>query len=139
MREEIERLNVEVEESREVVSSLRPHKEKLCIIDHMEEEKRGLREEVAILCTENGRLRATRVSMREWLQKYRGWQKRERQKNEEITKLIQNHKTEISLMSMEHSSKVRQLQLELRELKAQLSEYVSNKLNSEVHLKIGVS
>ena len=42
-------------------------------------------------------------------------------------------------MSMEHSSKVRQLQLELRELKAQLSEYVGNKPNSEVHLKIGVN
>ena len=60
-------------------------------------------------------------------------EERERQKNEEIIKLIQNHKTEISLMSMEHSSQVGQLQLELKELKAKLSEYVSNKPNSEVH------
>ena len=136
LREEVERLNAEVEESREVVSSLRAHEEKL--FDHMEEEKRGLREEVAILCTENGRLRASEHE-RVAAEVSRLAEEGERQKNEEITKLIQSHKTEISLMRMEHSSKVRQLQLELRELKAQLSEYVGNKPNSEVHLKIGVN
>ena len=135
LREEVKQLNAEAEESKEVVSSLRAHEEKL--FEHIEEEKRGLREEVAILCTENSRLRASERE-RVAAEVSRLTEERERQKNEEIAKLIQKHKTEISLMNMEHSSEVRQLQLQLRELKAQLSECIS-KPNSEIRLKTGVN
>ena len=136
LREEVERLNAEVEESKEVVSSLRAHEVKL--FEHIEEEKRGLREEVDILCAENSRLRASKHE-RVAAEVSRLREERERQKNEEIAKLIQKHKTEIGLIKMEHTSEVRQLQLQLTELKAQLSECIS-KPNSEVHkLKRGVN
>ena len=67
------------------------------LLDHIEEEKRGLREEVAILCTENSRLRASEHD-RVAAEVSRLAEERERQKSKEITKLIQNHKTEISLI-----------------------------------------
>ena len=63
----------------------------------MEGEKRGLREEVAILCTENGKLRASEHK-RVAAEVSRLAEEGERQENEKITKLIQNHKTEISLI-----------------------------------------
>ena len=128
LRQEVEQLNVQVEESRKVVSSLREHEEKL--FEHLEEEKRKLREEVAVLCTENSRLRASeRERVAAEVSRLTG--ERERRENEELTKLVQKHKTEISLLQIEHSSEVRQLQLQLGQLKAQLSECIS-KPNSEV-------
>ena len=136
LREEVERLNAEVEESKEVVSSLRAHEEKL--FEHIEEEKRGLREEVDILCAENSRLRASKHE-RMAAEVSRLREERERQKNEEIAKLIQKHKTEINLIRMEHSSEVRQLQLQLTERKAPLRDCIS-KPNSEVHkMKTGAN
>ena len=136
LRVEVERLNAEVEESKEVVSSLRANEEKL--FEHIEEEKRGLREEVAVLCTENSRLRASEHD-RVAAEVSRLREEGERQKKEEIGRLIQKHKTEISLIQMKHSSEIRRLQLQLRELKAQLSECIS-KPNSEAHIvKTGVN
>ena len=158
LREEVEQLNVEVEESKEVLLSLRANEEKL--FGQIEEEKRALREEVAVLLTENSRLvsklrtnerelmeyvvssdeekralREERERMSEEISKLRG--EREQQKNEEIVRLIQKHRTEISLMRMDHSSEVKRLELQLRELKARLSEF-DYKPNTDVRVKAGV-
>ena len=135
LRTEVEQLHAEVEESKEIVSSLRTNEEKL--FEHIEEEKRGLREEVAILCAENSRLRASERD-RVAAEVSRLREEVEQQKNKEIGRLIQKHKTEISLIQIEHSSEVRRLQLQLRELKTQLSECI-NKPNSEVHAQTGAN